>query len=351
MARPCLVAIAAVAAGVSCRAADEAADEPPNDPVRLGMVGLDTSHCPAFAKLFNVAGNPDHVPGCRVVAAHPWGSRDIESSRKRIPGYTEEVRKLGVAIVDDLDDLPPLVDVVLLETNDGRPHLAQAVAMLRAGKPLFIDKPVAGSLADAVAIYRLARRLDVPIFSCSSLRYLEGVDAVRAGKVGTVLGCDAYSPCVVEPSHPDFFWYGIHGCELLFAVMGTGCRSVVRTHTADFDQITGTWDDGRIGTVRGIRAGTKGYGFTAFGSEGIHSVAGAGGYRPLVVEIARFARTGEPPVSGVETLEIYAFMEAADESRRRGGVPVTLAGVLERAETEATARLEAVMAEPEAVAK
>ena len=46
---------------------------------------------------------------------------------------------------------------------------------------------------------------------------------------------------------------------------------------------------------------------------------GYGGYEPLVVEIAKFFKTGKPPVSAEETLEIFAFMEAADESKRKGG--------------------------------
>ena len=55
---------------------------------------------------------------------------------------------------------------------------------------------------------------------------------------------------------------------------------------------------------------------------------GFGGYLPLVVEIAKFFKTGKPPVAAEETLEIYTFMEAADESKRQGGKSVKLADVL-----------------------
>ena len=130
---------------------------------------------------------------------------------------------MGVEIVPSIEALLEKVDVVLLETNDGRPHLEQAAPVLKAGKPVFIDKPVAGTLADVVAIYELSKRYGTPVFSSSALRYAAGVQEVVKGKVGKILACDAYSPAVMEPNHPDLFWYGIHGVEFLYTVMGPGC--------------------------------------------------------------------------------------------------------------------------------
>ena len=197
---------------------------------RVGIIGLDTSHSVAFTKSLNA---PDPLPelkGYKVVAAYPKGSTDIESSVKRIAGYTEDVKKMGVEIVDSIEELLKKVDVVLLETNDGRPHLDQALLVLKAGKPMFIDKPVAGSLKDAIAIYETAKKYKVPIFSSSSLRYMGSVQDVVKGKIGNVLGADAFSPATIEKTHPDLFWYGIHGVEILFTVMGTGCQLVTRIH-------------------------------------------------------------------------------------------------------------------------
>ena len=308
-------------------------------PLRVGMIGLDTSHCHAFAEAFNDEKSPQHVPGCRVTHAYPKGSPDIESSVSRVPEYTEKMRGMGVVIVEDIGLLVGAVDAVLLETNDGRPHLEQVLPVLRAGKPVFIDKPVAGSLVDAIAIYRLAEHHKTPVFSSSSLRFAKGTLAVRDGAIGEVTGCDTFSPCSLEPTHPDLFWYGIHGCEALFTVMGTGCTTVVRTHTGDFDQVTGTWNDGRIGSFRGIRRGKGGYGGVAFGTTGSQPVGAFDGYRPLAVEIAKFLQSGQPPVTAAETLEIYAFMEAADESKRQGGVPVAIRDVVSRAEAEAARKV------------
>jgi hypothetical protein len=182
-----------------------------------------------------------------------------------------------------------------------------------------------------IRIYDAAKYFNVPVFSSSSLRYTDSAQAIRAGKVGRVLGAEAYSPCSLEKTHPDLFWYGVHGVESLYTVMGTGCQSVVRVATPGEDVVVGTWDGGRVGTFRGMRVGKAGYGGTAFGETGTEPIGGSGGYRPLLVQIAKFFRTGKPPVDPEETKELYAFMEAADESKHRGGTPVLLREVKEKA--------------------
>jgi predicted dehydrogenase len=303
--------------------------------IKIGIIGLDTSHAPAFAKILNDPAAKEDVSGCRVVAAYPQGSPDIQSSVSRVPQYTKDLEALGVEIVDSIDALLERVDCVLLETNDGRPHLEQALPVLAAKKPLFIDKPIAASLTDAVAIFNAAEKFGTPVFTSSSLRYTDGAQALRRGDFGEVFGCDAYSPCSFEKTHPDLFWYGIHGVESLFTVMGTGCESVSRVSAPDAEIVVGVWKDGRVGTFRGIHKGPQGYGGTAFTTKGIQQIGPYGGYRPLVVEIVKMFRGGKPPVSAAETLEIYAFMEAADESKRQEGRPVKVADVLEKARAAA----------------
>ena len=313
------------------------------EPIRVGIIGLDTSHAPAFMKLFNNTEAADHVPGCRVVAAYPQGSRDIASSVSRVPEYTKVMQEAGVEIVDSIDELLTKVDAVLLESNDGRVHLEKAAPVLAAGKRVFIDKPLAGSLADAIAIFKLAEHHGTPVFTASGLRFGEATQAVRHGSLGKVLGASTYSPCSLEATHMDLAWYGIHGCEALFTLMGTGCQQVTRAHSDDFELVICVWEGGRIGSFRGIRAGKAGYGGTAFGEKGIAEAGGFDGYRPLVVAIADFFATGEPPVEPAETIELFAFMEAADESVRRGGSPVTIAEVMEKAQEEARRRVAAML--------
>lgn len=302
---------------------------------RVGIIGLDTSHSIAFTKEMNSANASSEFGGYKVVAAYPKGSLDIESSVERIPGYIEEVKKMGVEIVDSIPALLEKVDVILLETNDGRRHLEQALLVLKAGKTMFIDKPIAASLADAIAIFEAAKHYKVPVFSSSSLRFMSSVQGVANGKIGKILGADTFSPLSIEKTHPDLFWYGIHGVEILYTVMGTGCKSVVRVHTEGTDVAVGTWEDGRIGTFRGTRTGKHTYGGTVYGENGDAVLGAFEGYNPLLTEIIQFFETGNPPVKAEDTLEMCAFMEAADESKRRKGASVNLDEIFDRARKEA----------------
>ncbi len=294
---------------------------------RVGIIGLDTSHSAAFTKSLNKENADAAFLGYKVVAAYPQGSLDIVSSTERIPGYIEEVKKYGVEIVNSIADLLQKVDVILLETNDGRRHLEQALEVFKSGKTTFIDKPIAASLKDTVAIFEAAEKYKVPVFSASSLRYATGIQEIRNGKLGKVNGADTYSPMKFEQTHPDLFWYGIHGVEMLFTAMGTGCKDIRRTIGEDQEVFTATWNDGRVGTFRGIKNGKQDYGGMAFGEKGIGTIGPYNGYDPLLVEIINFFESGLVPVPKEETLEICAFMEAADESKRRGGAVVSLSEI------------------------
>jgi len=297
--------------------------------LRLGIIGLDTSHVTAFTEVLNNPNHKNHVPGARVVAAFKGGSRDIPSSIDRVEGYTATLRdKHGVKILDTIEQVCAEVDAVLIESVDGRPHLEQARAVIAAKKPLYIDKPLAGTLRDAIEIYRLAEAAGVPIFSSSSLRYGKGTQAVRNGSIGRVLSAETTSPAHLEEHHPDLFWYGVHGCESLFTVMGTGCETVERRKTAEGKiEVVGKWSGGRTGIFRESNT----YGGTAKGEKGEAAVGAFDGYVPLVAEIVKFFQTKKAPVSPAETIELFAFMEAADESKRQGGKVVSLAEVMAKA--------------------
>jgi hypothetical protein len=300
--------------------------------IRAGIIGLDTSHVLSFTKTLNAQPQKPEVMGVHMVAAYAQGSKDIESSTKRVPEYTEKVKALGVEIVPTIEALLDKVDVVFLESNDGRPHLEQIRPCLAAHKPVFIDKPIAGSLVDAIKIFDEAKKAGVPIFSSSSLRFGKSTLAVRAGSLGKVSQVETSSPASLEPHHPDLFWYGIHGVESLFTVMGTGCVSVKRGTTPDGKiTVTGTWDGGRKGTF----SENKGYSGKAIGEKGESAVGAYEGYDPLLFAVVHFFRTGISPVSPEETLEIYAFMEAADASKRRNGAEVPMKEVMEKALAEA----------------
>ena len=303
--------------------------------VKIGIIGLDTSHSTAFTKLLNGDDKKAEYNDFRIVAAYPYGSKTIKSSYDRIPGYIEEVEKYGVEVVNSIAELLNKVDCVMLETNDGNVHLEQAEEVFKAGKIVFIDKPIGANLAQAIAIFELANKYNVPVFTSSALRFSKQTLKIRSGELGEVLGADCYSPASGEPSHPDFSWYGIHGVETLFTVMGTGCKSVNRMSAEGTDVVVGLWDDGRIGTFRGIREGKAGYGGTAFTSKVIEPVGGYDGYGDLLAEILKFFRTRLAPVSEKETLEIFTFMEASNESKRQGGKIISMESTFKKGQKEA----------------
>jgi predicted dehydrogenase len=308
-------------------------------PLRAGIIGLDTSHVPAFTRLFNNPMADGDLAGITVVAGYPGGT-DMPASKTRVDKFTEQVRSMGVEIVDSIPKLVEKSDVILLESVDGRIHLAEAREAFKSGKPVFIDKPLAGTLVDAIVVFELAKRHNVKCFSSSSSRFGgDLVSLIGNEEVGEIVGATTWGPCSYQSGTPDLFFYAIHGVESLFTLMGPGCKTVSRSKNQTHDQVTGVWKDGRVGTYRGILKGKAEFGATVYGTKSVQHGGKSISYEALCRQIGRFFRTGTAPVSAEETLEIFAFMEAADESERSGGKPVEVAAVLEKARAEATATL------------
>src|SRR5579862_6900078 len=337
MYRTLLAVLVAIAAALLPSHEIPAGDQA-GQPIKVGIIGADTSHVPAFTKILNNPKSDPKLHGFKVVAAFPAGSPDVAVSRDRVEGFTKQLKETyGVEIVGSIDELLKKVDVVLLQSVDGRPHLEQAKAVIRARKPVFIDKPMAASLVDVIKIFNVAKEQKVPCFSSSTMRFVPEVVALKNNpKLGSLLGADVFAPGTQEEHHPDLMWCGVHAVEMLYTFMGTGCETVARTHTKGTDLVTGIWKGGRIGSYRGIRDGKAEYGVTVFGSKSLARSNASGPYEPLLGEICKFFRTGQPPVSAEETIEMFTFMEAADESKRQGGTPVALAGVLAKAQAEAS---------------
>lgn len=284
---------------------------------KIGVIGLDTSHSEVFTRMINEGELKDR--GFKVIAAYPHGSKDIASALDMKSKIVDAVVKMGVEIVESIDLLLKKVDYVLLESNDGKVHLEQAKKVLKAKKPVFIDKPLAATLKDVQNIIDLSKEYQTPFFSSSALRYESQVSKVRNGAIGKVIGADTYTPADIDSGHIDMAWYGIHGVEMLYAVMGPGCKSVRRVYTTDTDMIVGVWDDGRIGSVRGIRKGAANIAGIAFGEHNISPLGPFTTYYPLVEEILNFFDTLKVPFEVEETLEIFKFMDAADKSKSMNG--------------------------------
>ncbi|WP_419873740.1 Gfo/Idh/MocA family oxidoreductase [Candidatus Pristimantibacillus sp. PTI5] len=291
---------------------------------RIGIIGLDTSHAPVFTQLLNDPTHEFHVPGGVVTSAFPGGSADFELSYSRVEGFTEQLRmQPGVKIVDSPEEAAEACDAILLLAVDGRAHLALFQRIAAYGKPVFIDKPMAVSYAEAAAIAELAKLNGVPLMSCSALRYAEALtEALTDNKAGPVIGMDCYGPMALQATQPGLFWYGVHMAEMLFRTLGKDCKKVLAVTNEDHDLISGVWENGSIGTMRGNRKGNNQFGAllhrenrTAHIDVYSHPKSY---YASLLERIMSMFLTGVTDIDGDETLQIIRFMEAANESRVTG---------------------------------
>jgi len=292
--------------------------------LKIAIIGLDTSHAPLFAELLNNPDHPHHVRGGKVTAAYPGGSPDFELSIGRVDKFTAEVRdNSGVPIVQSIQEAAENADAILLLSVDGRVHLEQFRQIVPYGKPVFIDKPFAVTTRDAKTIYRLAQEHGIPLMSCSSVRWSEGLGrALDSADQGNIIGVDTYGPMELQSTQPGFYWYGIHAADMLYRSMGKGCKEVTVTTNADHDLAVGVWEDGRVGTLRGNRKGNRRFGALIHREQGTEHVDvyadGKPYYASMLEEVIRMFQTGAAPIDMTETLEVIAFLEAANESRETG---------------------------------
>lgn len=293
--------------------------------LRIGMIGLDTSHVPAFTKLLNDPANEHHVPGGRVTVAFPGGSQDIDLSRNRVEGFTSELRdKWGVKIVDSPEAVAEACDILFLESIDGRVHRPQFEQTVKYRRPTFIDKPFTINSGDAEAILKLGKEHGVPVMSCSALRYADNfVQAVKEKK-GNIFGIDVYGPMAEIPQIPGLFWYGIHAVEMVITAMGTGLKEVHAVRNGDFDLVTGEWADGRIVTVRGTRKGHGTFGALLHDQNRATYIDLQVPQRPyyasMLSAIMSSLPQGRSDIPDAEMIEVIDFIEAANESRKTGHV-------------------------------
>jgi predicted dehydrogenase len=320
-------------------------------PIRVGIIGLDNYQALDFTSQFHNPSAPEELKGLRVVAGYAGGSSDIPESVEQLPKWLPGFKEQGVEILDSVEAVRDRCDAILIMSLDGRSHLPDLMKVAKSGVPIYVGRPMAVSLKDVVTMFDFASKQDVPIFSCSQHRYVPGFRNMRGHpEVGNVLGADVWGGCPEDPLHPDTVWKGLHGVETLYTLLGPGCVTVMRASTPDSDVLTGVWNDGRIGSYRGIRKGAVGYRAMVFGDKGISPSGDYGydvptnwvaphgeywGYKGVAIQIATFFKTRKPPVSPEETLEIFAFMEAAHDSKRRGGHPVAVADMLTEAQRAA----------------
>ncbi|MBI5760773.1 MAG: Gfo/Idh/MocA family oxidoreductase [Planctomycetales bacterium] len=349
MIRSVVTLVALTALGIGC--ADVRVDAA--EPVRVGLLGIDNYGSVAYTEFLNRPHAEGVFAGVRVVAAYPIGSDDYPDSDKLLASWKDQLLKMYQSPKDPKDAVPPIemvnsvdellkkCDAVMIFSMDGRLHLKQATQVLKAGKRLFISRPLASSPEDAIAILKLAAETKTPCWSSSQHRYSGGFSGMRDHpEVGRVIGCDVYGGWIVNAPEADKFTRPLHSIETLYTIMGPGVVSVTCTSTSTAEVITALWKDGRVGTYRGIKEGAVKYSATVFGDKGVstagiygHGVPVKGivptndkyvGYEGLAIEMAKFLKGGPVPVSAAETLEIFALLQAAEASKAQNGAVVRL---------------------------
>ncbi len=293
-------------------------------PLKLGLIGLDTSHVVAFTELLHDEDHPFHVSVARITSAYSSVSADFEMSYSRVDGFTQRLQDdYRIPILTSPEEVAEASDAILLESVDGRVHLEQFKRIAPFGKPVFIDKPLALSYEEAKAIMDLAGQYRIPVMSCSALRYSQAlIDALANGNKDELFGMDCYGPMVIQPTQPGLFWYGIHTVEMLYVALGRGCKQVTAVSNEDGDYIVGEWFDGRIGTLRGNRLGNTMFGALLHRRQGTQFVDVSASSKPyyagMLESILAMFRTEIPPIESAEMLEIIRFIEAGNQSRMTG---------------------------------
>lgn len=285
--------------------------------IRVGLVGVNTSHADAFSRILNgTASESPTVDGARVVSV--WGGDEHRDRvTELVDAYRIEHR------VEHPNEMPGTIDAVLIvdDTGGGESHAALARPFLEAGLPTFIDKPMSTSHDDAVALFDLAARTGAPLMSCSALRFAVELDAARAelDRIGPLSS-------VISTGPGDWYYYGVHAVELLGAVIGTGA-TVLHRHAFDQRDIAVIeYGNGPTAVVQTLRDASYVFELVAYGQHGHVSIQVAdslGFYSNTMREVVKMAETGIAPLTADQTLEVLGILRAGVSSAETGGA-VTL---------------------------
>lgn len=286
--------------------------------IKVGVIGLDTSHSIEFIRVMQA---PDYPEADRVTGMKAVTCLRFETPYQNKEGLDQRQKQLeawGVKVTESFDEAAAGCDAYLLEINDGSYHLDYFRRLAGLGKPVFLDKPLAGSLDDGREILRLAGRHKTRVWSSSALPFspalaeaLEPFAAIRLAHVYGALG--------KAPAGDSLIWYGVHTFETLQRIMGPGAKSVTAHESASETVAIVDYGEGRQGLVECV-AGCYVYGGRAHGSdkkEGkmrVKSFVLPAAYPPLVRAIAAFFAGGPAPVPLETTFEGLAMMAAARQS-------------------------------------
>jgi len=178
--------------------------------MNIGLVGAENSHARHFCNAINIS----QAGRIRFI----YGADDpVECAR-----LCEE---FGLAQCASEEELIAQSDAVAVTYRKGSEHFAPVMAALRAGKPVFNDKPFACDLREAEQIVALAREMNVPLTGGTGLKGLPALPAIKEsiGPGSTVVISFAADP---GSAYDGYWFYGIHAAELCVLLCGQDFSSV-----------------------------------------------------------------------------------------------------------------------------
>lgn len=289
-------------------------------PIKVAIIGLDTSHSVELPKLML---DSSVVPELRVTGMVPTRALRFDTPFQSSEGLDKRqayLESIGMMVTMDFDTAVADSDAIMLEINDPAFHLEYFRKCAALGKPIFLDKPFADNLDNAREIKKIAAENNTVYFTASCLRFCPGIQnahkTIGAPKEGLIWG-----PIGKAPAGSSIVWYGVHATEMLEFVMGKGAISVQTCQNAAGCVVVVNYSDGRRGAISLDR---DCYRYGGVLRDLVNSPLlfeeqlGGAFYRPLLVQVEEFFRTGKMPVEIEDSFEVMAILDAADKSAVSG---------------------------------
>ncbi|MGQ9454472.1 MAG: Gfo/Idh/MocA family protein [Armatimonadota bacterium] len=287
--------------------------------INVNILGLDSSHTIEFARRLVATDCPQdqHVEGATVrkVMRFETPFQDATGLDMR----QKQLEAWGIKVTTDLADAIDDCDAIILCINDPSLHLEYFCRIANLGKPIFVDKPLADSVANAKQILETATKNNTAFFSCSSLRFVPQLIQACA-KVASPSRVSTFGPLGQAPAGSSIIWYGVHSVEMMQCALGRGAATV-RAVADDMGVILMVdYNDSRKGLVE-LCHNSSHYGGSLRGREAAAFIADTSRlYSDLLRVIIKFFESLEAPVHPLDALEITAILEAADKSVKSGNV-------------------------------
>ena len=276
---------------------------------KVGIIGSENSHALAFSKLFNLSGD---YPDIQVTCV--WGEDDQASQTI--------AKECGVAVTRP-DDMLRQVDAVMVTSRNGALHPGYAFPFIEAGKPAFVDKPIANDGSEAEKLIHTAFEKDVPVMGGSSLKLVDGTlemkDFARVQREkGELAGGYVFAPVNMDNPYGGFYFYSSHLVETALTIFGYDPVSVTASRSKAGIAAILNYDG--FDVTLSFTDGMYRYGATAIAKESVRmrEITLEDAYAREGKEFADMLRTGRIPQSEREIVLPIYVLNAIEKSFETG---------------------------------